>query len=99
MIFLFSIKIIKQKRMSILYVTYQCIVPAGLNEEVEGGHEPESAQTHKQARPQGSVLRLVEPGTQNINSRWLKPGMRIRFWPKNRIRGSIPQANGDFKSL
>ena len=25
------------------------------------------------------------------------PGMRIRFWPRKRIRGSLPQTNGDFK--
>ena len=25
-----------------------------------------------------------------------RPGMRIRFWPKNRIRGSVPKTKGDF---
>ena len=24
-------------------------------------------------------------------------GMRIRFWPRKRIRGSVPQTNEDFK--
>ena len=25
-----------------------------------------------------------------------KAGMRIRFWAKNQIRGSVPQTKGDF---
>ena len=27
------------------------------------------------------------------------PGIRIRFWPRKRIRGSVPQTKGDFKSI
>ena len=27
----------------------------------------------------------------------LRAGMRIRFWSRKRIRGSVPQTKGDFK--
>ena len=30
---------------------------------------------------------------------FLKPGMRIRFLPRKRIRGSVPQTKGDFKKF
>ena len=36
---------------------------------------------------------LVDTHKEKVN----KPGMRIRGWLKKRIRGSIPQTNGDFK--
>ena len=34
----------------------------------------------------------VQQGQDAVN---LQSGMRIRFWPKIRIRGSVPQTKGD----
>ena len=36
----------------------------------------------------------VQEVLYNIHS--IHTGMRIRVWPKNRIRGSVPQTKGDF---
>ena len=33
---------------------------------------------------------------EHVSIGFFKAGMRIRFWPKSRIRGAVPQMKRDF---